>query len=158
VYALGFSGGRLSIGIGKIDGLYSHDRSVVIRTDAPFAAGASGGALFDHNEKLVGVLTFYRHGPQGSAYWAMPTEWIIQLTAAKPSEVDRSRVAIWSPERAGSIRFLRVAGYEIDGDWDKLREAAASWMSEEPECKEAARALAIATSKPAAITRAGSSQ
>ena len=158
VYALGFSGGRLSVGIGKVEALYSYDGSVVIRTDARFGAGASGGALFDRNQKLVGVLTFYRHGAQASAYWAMPTDWINELTATKVSKVDGSHLPIWSPERAASIRFLEVAGYEIDGEWDKMRQAAAAWMADEPGNEDATRALIVATSKLTAVRRAGPTQ
>jgi S1-C subfamily serine protease len=158
VYALGFSGGRLSIGIGKVQALYSYDGGVIILTDATFAAGASGGGLFDRNQKLVGVLTFYRHGPRASSYWAMPTEWINELTASNLSTVDRSHPPIWSAERTASIRFLEVAGYEVDGDWDKMRQAAAAWMTEEPGSEDAARALMMATSKLTSGIRAAPAQ
>lgn len=144
VYAVGFTGGRLSIGVGKIVALYRHDGSVVVRTDAPFAAGASGGALFDSNQRLVGILTFYRHGTLTSTYWAMPTDWINPISSTSTSRVDRSHPPLWSSERVGSVRFLEVAGYEIDGDWSKMREAAASWLNEEPANEEAARALGFA--------------
>jgi serine protease Do len=147
VYAVGFGLGRMSISIGRIEALYPHDGSLIVRTDAPFAAGASGGALFDSDQNLVGVLTFFRRGVQRSSYWAMPTDWIIALTHSETTTVDHSQPPIWSQERAASIRFLQVAGYEIDGDWLPMSEAAKRWLAEDPQNSEAARALQLANSK-----------
>jgi hypothetical protein len=42
----------------QIEALYPYDGGLIVRSDAPFAAGASGGGLFDTNHNLVGVLTF----------------------------------------------------------------------------------------------------
>jgi serine protease Do len=147
VYAVGFGGGRLSFGVGKIEALYPYEGSLIVRTDAPFGAGASGGALFDGEANLVGVLTFFRRGVQGSSYWAMPPEWISALTDPPPATMDRSRMPIWSKERAASIRFLGVAGREIDGEWDQMRDQAEQWLAEEPGNPEANRALQYANSK-----------
>jgi len=114
---------------------------------APFAAGASGGALFDSNHNLVGVLTFFRRGVQKSSYWAMPVDWVIPLTHSDTTTIDHTQLPIWSQQRAGSIRFLQVAGYEIDGDWLPMSESAKRWLAEDPQNSEAARALQFANSK-----------
>jgi len=147
VYAVGFGLGRMSIGIGRIEALYPYDGSLIVRTDAPFAAGASGGALFDSDHNLVGVLTFFRRGVQKSSYWAMPVDWVIPLTHSDTTTIDHTQLPIWSQERAGSIRFLQVAGYEIDGDWLPMSESAKRWLAEDPQNSEAARALQFANSK-----------
>ena len=118
-----------------------------MRSDAPFAAGASGGGLFDSKHNLVGVLTFFRRGVQKSSYWAMPADWVIALTHPSSATGDHSRVPIWSPKRVASIRYLQVAGDEIDGNWAQMRETARLWVAEEPQNSEAARALELANSK-----------
>jgi serine protease Do len=147
VYAIGFGAGRLSFGAGTIEALYPYEDSFIIRTDAPFGAGASGGALFDSQANLVGVLTFFRRGAQTSSYWAMPPEWIIALTDSKSTTVDRSRLPIWSEKRAASIVFLEVAAREIDGEWREMRERAQQWLLDDPGNQHAIRALHYANSK-----------
>ena len=103
--------------------------------------------LFDSEGNLVGILTFFRRGVQSSSYWAMPSEWIRLLTDRPLETVDRSRLPIWSTERSHSIRFLEVAGYEIDGNWAEMRHHAQQWLSEEPDNNEAIRALRFANAK-----------
>ena len=68
VYAVGFGVGRLTTSVGQVEALYPYEGSVVVRTSAAFPMGASGGALFDSNKRLVGILTFYRHGHEAHAY------------------------------------------------------------------------------------------
>ena len=147
VYAVGFGAGRLSFGIGVITGLHPYDGGLIVRSDAPFAEGASGGGLFNNEGNLVGVLTFFRRGVQGSSYWAMPSDWIQPLKDLQSQTVDRSRLPIWSKQRSISVHFLQVAGCEIDGDWDQMRAHAQEWLSEEPDSEEAMRALQFANSK-----------
>jgi serine protease Do len=55
VYAVGFGAGRLSFGVGVVNALYSYDGGLIVRSDAPFAEGASGGGLFDNEGNLVGI-------------------------------------------------------------------------------------------------------
>jgi serine protease Do len=147
VYAIGFGAARLSVGVGHITALYPYDGVLIVRSNAPFAAGASGGALFNSEGNLVGVLTFFRRGVQGSSYWAMPAEWIELLTDRPLQQLDRSRLPIWSTERSHSIPFLEVAGYEIDGNWTQMRHHAQQWLSEDPGNEEAIRALQLANAK-----------
>lgn len=147
VYAVGFGVGRLSFGSGRIEGLYATEDGIVVRTDAAFAPGASGGALFDKDENLVGILTFFRRGAVGSSYWAMPTEWVTALTQAPAADVDRSRLPLWSSERAATTRFLDVAGDEVDGRWERMRSHAQRWLDEEPGNREAQRALDLANTR-----------
>ena len=78
VYAVGFGVGRLTTSVGQVEALYPYEGSVVVRTSAAFPMGASGGALFDSNKRLVGILTFCRHGHETDAYYALPIEWATQ--------------------------------------------------------------------------------
>jgi hypothetical protein len=48
---------------------------------------------------------------------------------------------------AASIYFLEVAGREIDGQWDQMRDRAQQWLTEEPDNKEAMRALQYANAR-----------
>jgi S1-C subfamily serine protease len=85
VFAIGFGVGRPTISVGQVEALYQYDGGVVVRSSAAFPMGASGGALFDSNGRLVGILTFYRHGHEAHAYYALPIEWATQLAASAQS-------------------------------------------------------------------------
>jgi len=141
VYAVGFGmGGRYAISVGEVQALYPYEDGLIVRTNASFTTGASGGALFDRSGSLVGILTFFRKGAQGVAYFAMPVEWVLQLRDPTNARVERSRPPLWSQAQTEQDWFLRAAGYEIDGQWQELLQAAQQWMLDQPSNPEAPRA------------------
>ena len=148
VYAVGFGMGRLTTSVGKVEALYRYEGSVVVRISAAFSMGASGGGLFDSNRRLVGILTFYRHGHEAHAYYALPIEWATQLaTSTETGLTSAYATPFW--ELPGDMQpfFLQVAGHEIDGEWNKMLKLSERWVAAEPGNVEAKRALELARGK-----------
>ena len=143
VIAVGFMMRRLIPGEGQVTALYRYKGAFVIRTSAPFTTGASGGALFDNEGRLVGILTVLHKGVRGAMYFAVPIEWALELSGEKQS-MDRSRPAFWSPEQSPRPWFIDAAAYELDGEWGKLEEIAQRQMTADPSDEEAQRALELA--------------
>lgn len=113
VTAVGYPGDRneLVVHDGTVLGLYEFDGGRVIRTDAAFDFGASGGGLFDADANLVGVLAFKaRSSP--SARFALPSEWIadggamVRTSQSKQAAMDR---AFWEQPEATRPEFLGLA-------------------------------------------------
>jgi len=50
---------------GSVKGIHNLDNGVIIRSDAAFSLGSSGGGLFDEKYNLIGITTFKSPGPQG---------------------------------------------------------------------------------------------
>lgn len=113
VVASGFEGGdHASVMHGTIAALYKFDHGNVIRTDARFDFGSSGGALFDRAGKLVGILAFKaRAGEQ--LRFALPTEWIAPGSAVrsmfKTVGPDIAGIAFWEQAHGERPAFLGVA-------------------------------------------------
>jgi len=63
---------------GTIKATYPLDNSLIIRSNAAFALGSSGGAMFDQQFNLIGITSFKNPGPN-SFFYSMPVEWIKQL-------------------------------------------------------------------------------
>jgi hypothetical protein len=145
VYALGFGVGRLTTSVGQVEALYPYEGGVVVRTSAAFPMGASGGALFDSNKQLVGILTFYRHGHDAHAYYAVPIEWATQLASSSQVGLTSAQACpFWAAAAEGQPWFLQAAGYEIDGEWGQMLAVAERWLEVEPSSNEAKRILEFA--------------
>jgi len=141
VTAVGFAGGLAkSISPGKVTDLLPYRGGYVIRTTAAFRPGASGGALFDQGGRLVGLITFFRRGVDGYAFYAVPVEWIDELplltTDAQPASNP-----FWMLSHAAQPHFLQVATFESDHKWREMAEAARDWVQEEPDTVQAWEAL-----------------
>ncbi len=80
VYSVGFPGGAGSMfANGRIHGLHSFDGAKVIETTTGFNLGASGGALFDDQGRLLGLTTFRARGSRDSHFYAIPSDWLEDL-------------------------------------------------------------------------------
>lgn len=146
VYAVGYPAGQARLGIqaGEIRALYDHAGGKVIRTNAQFALGQSGGALFDEDGRLLGILSFKAAGRRGP-FFAVPADWIEQVEkkAAKspsPSEA----VAFWELGPKRQPRFLDAAALEATGAWIELTSVARMWSETDASSPEAWIALAKA--------------
>jgi S1-C subfamily serine protease len=151
VFAVGYTAGRFAFSEGRIEALYTMDGSHVIRTSAGFAAGASGGGLFDREGRLVGLLTFYRRSPAGSTYFAVPADWIGDLLAQadRPSPPDDRTPPFWSPDTRDPPAFLTAFALETEGKWEELERFARRWLDAEPGSAEARAALSLAGERQA---------
>lgn len=140
VHAVGFTGGLgLQHSSGQVVALHRHDGAQVIQSDNWFSSGASGGALFDAELRLVGILTFRLRGGERH-YYSSPADWIAPLIAAgepvtsvapgPPDEPWYWRAspparAQGGPEQA---RFLHAAALQREGRWQELEAMARRWV------------------------------
>ncbi len=140
VTALGYTGGgEIQSSSGEVQVLHRMDGARVIRSSNFFSSGASGGALFDDDLRLVGVLTFRLRG--GAAhYYAVPIEWVVrELDAAFAQPVEPLSpgvLAFWEQPASAQPLFLQAASLERAGDWASLRPLAANWargVTDDPE-------------------------
>lgn len=119
VNAVGFERGEQPIALlGRVAALYAYDDGPVVRTDAPFDFGSSGGGLFDQAGNLVGILAF-KARTGANLRFALPTEWLRPESrvagAFLPIAATATGIAFWERARGDRPDFLGVA----------LREAAA---------------------------------
>jgi serine protease Do len=146
VYSAGYPAALsgLNIQYGTVRALYDFDGGRIIRTAAFFARGESGGALFNEEGKVVGVLAFKsRVGADHN--FAVPADWIgevEQRAKDKPSPEDA--VAFWEGPFEGPVRFLDAAALEADDAWEALLQLAQDWARSAPNDPEAALALSKA--------------
>ena len=114
VTALGYTGGLgIQSSIGRIVALHPLDGAPVVQSTNWFSSGASGGALFDDERQLVGVLTFRLRG--GAVhYFSAPVEWVLPLLAAAGAPVaplPPEALAYWqlpAPQQPAFLRELAV--------------------------------------------------
>lgn len=148
VAAVGYTGGAAAtLREGSITALHAHDAAQIIETDTAFTSGASGGALFNEDGVLVGLLTFRMRGALGH-YFAVPRQWIVERL---PRDSDWVEVAplpglrpFWARDPQQLPPFMRAASLQALGRWVELREVAESWTKAEPGSAEAYLALGIA--------------
>jgi serine protease Do len=141
VWALGFEGGyALQARAGVVRALHEYDGGRVVESTTPFTSGASGGALFDANGHLVGILTYRLRGDRRS-YFSVPVEWFVARLAA-----DRDYLAIaplegavpfWQRPQQGLPFFLRAHQLETGRDWDGLLSLTDEWARAEDGNAEA---------------------
>ncbi len=160
VFAVGFTSGRFAFSEGTVEAVYTMDGSRVIRTTAGFAAGASGGGLFDREGRLVGLLTFYRHGAGGSTYFAVPAQWVSELLTQGDHLplADDQAPPFWSPEARDLPAFLTAFALEADGNWAELERFALRWLVVEPGSADASAALRMARERQREPQPAGASE
>ncbi len=89
VVVVGYSRGSFGVSAGRVNGLFNCacDGERVIQTSAAFEPGASGGGLFDHEGRLLGILTF-KSGGGGNFRFAMPVGWMKQSVGQHAARAD----------------------------------------------------------------------
>lgn len=144
VFSLGFTAGRFAYDVGEVKHLYAMEGSRVLRGSAAFAAGASGGGLFDHEGRLIGILTFYKLSPDKSMFFAIPADWVPEVLAAgiKPRLPDQ--MPFWAEAGAARAPFLQAVQFEHEGRWDELARHCRGWLMTQPDSVEARDMLELA--------------
>lgn len=141
VLAVGYPGGSFSITLGKVVGLHACecDGGKVIQTSAPFEKGASGGGLFDHQGRLVGILTFKSHAG-GHFHFALPVGWLRHL-AENEIEPMGEGSTFWERPGRESAYFLAACDLGARRNWGTLHRLSLDWIAQEPNNPEAWMAL-----------------
>lgn len=146
VFSIGFPVGQNvpQPSYGNIKATYPYEDSLIIRSNAAFAMGSSGGALFDDAFNLVGITTFKSPGAKGYFYH-LPVEWIKELMAAPETHsLATSEVPFWALPLAERPLFMQVVIPYQNQEWGALKDIAQKWTVAEPESADAWYYLGVA--------------
>lgn len=140
VAAMGYIGGMgITFREGHIRELYRHEGGRVIQSTTAFNSGASGGALFDAEAKLIGILTFRLPGPHGY-YFSTPADWISERMSRVENFTSIAplgeSLTFWERSPADLPFFMRLAMLEAGAHWDKVLDLAEQWSNEDTQNPE----------------------
>lgn len=116
---------------GNIKALYSYDDSVIVRSDAAFSLGSSGGALFDQDSNLIGITTFKSPG-RSAYYYSLPVEWIRRLMLSPDlKELTSVEAPFWSLPESEHPFFMQVVIPYQNQEWGEVSRIAEAWHRQE---------------------------
>jgi len=129
---------------GNIKGIYPYDGSMIVRSNAAFLMGSSGGALFDQHFNLIGLTTFKSPGHQ-AFYYSLPVEWIKELMdAPEVISLKTNEVPFWALPLEQRPYFMQVVIPYQNADWPALKTIAGQWARKEPASADAWYFLGLA--------------
>jgi len=132
--AVGFpAGGSLTVSRGHIEGLFTYrGAGRVVQGSAHFTFGKSGGALFDEQGSLIGILTFKCRGG-GPYHFSVPVEWVKTLMedGSRPAPASGDQ-PFWKYTDDRQPMFLRAASLLAQGECAALKAQTAQWLTREP--------------------------
>jgi len=146
VFALGLPAGAPvpQPSYGRIKGKYAYDGGLIVRADAGFTLGSSGGALFDEKFNLIGITTFKSPGHDGYFY-SLPVEWIKELMSAPDTvSLKNDELPFWALPLEQRPYFMQVVIPLQNQDWASLKAIASQWTVQEPESADAWYFLGVA--------------
>ena len=146
VFSLGYPNGNNvpQPSYGAIKAKYAMDGSLIIRSNAAFSLGSSGGALFDQKLNLIGMTTFKSPGPNGFFY-SLPVEWIKNLIASKDLlSLSTDETPFWALPFDKQPHFMQVVIPYQNKDWATLHAVALAWTISQPEAADAWYYLGVA--------------
>lgn len=123
---------------GSIKALYPFDDGVIVRSDAAFSLGSSGGALFDQDSNLIGITTFKSPG-RNSYYYSLPTEWIGKLISSPDvNNLTAQEAPFWSYTESQRPFFMQVVIPYQNAEWQEVLRIAELWSRQDPQNADAA--------------------
>lgn len=129
---------------GFVKALYPMDGSVIIRSTSDFRMGASGGAMFSEDGKLVGIITLKSPG-RNAFYYNTPVEWIQDILNQPEVNIPvKGDAPFWDAPETKRPYFMRVVQPYQTENWTELKKIAQEWIQHEPNTSEALNYLAIA--------------
>jgi len=129
---------------GSIKATYALDGTNIIRTDAAFGLGSSGGALFDQDFNLIGITTFKSPGPQGFFY-SVPVEWIKALFDSPDLiSLETHEIPFWALPLEQRPYFMQVVIPYQNHEWNQLKAIATAWTQYEPKSADSWYFLGLA--------------
>ncbi|MDF0379248.1 trypsin-like peptidase domain-containing protein [Methylophilus sp. YYY-1] len=146
VFSMSFPAGAPvpQLSYGAIKGIYPFDGSLIVRSNASFYMGSSGGALFDQHYNLIGLTTFKSPG-QPAFYYSLPVEWIKELMAApETTSLKTNDVPFWALPLEQRPYFMQVVIPYQNADWRDLKTIAGQWTGQEPASADAWYFLGLA--------------
>jgi serine protease Do len=139
IISLGFSGNspKPIESFGAVKALIPFEKSQMIRTDAGFRMGASGGALIDYNGNLLGLTTFKSPGRQGF-YYSLPVDWVKQLLLNPSlSETNQAQEPFWNAPEENRPFFMQAVMPLQNKEWQNLKSISQRWLEKEQQNAEA---------------------
>lgn len=129
---------------GTVKGIYTYDGGLIVRSNASFSMGSSGGALFDQNFNLIGLTTFKSPGHH-AFYYSLPVEWIKELMDT-PDVVTlkTDEVPFWALPMEQRPFFMQVVIPYQNEEWATLKVIASRWVEKEPDSADAWYFLGLA--------------
>lgn len=146
VFSLGFPAGQNvpQPSYGNIKAMYPFEDSLIIRSNAAFAMGSSGGALFDEQFNLIGITTFKSPGTNGYFYH-LPVEWIKALMQAPETQsLATNEIPFWALPLEQKPAFMQVVIPYQNQEWVTLETIAQKWTMDEPQSPDAWYYLGVA--------------
>ena len=146
VFSLGYPNGNNvpQPSYGSVKAKYSMEGGLIIRSNAAFSLGSSGGALFDQKLNLIGMTTFKSPGPKGFFY-SLPVEWIKSLITNKELlTLNTDESPFWALPTDRQPYFMQVVIPYQNQDWPTLHAIAEAWTKSQPEAADAWYFLAAA--------------
>jgi hypothetical protein len=138
---------------GNIKATYPYEDSLIIRSNAQFHLGSSGGALFDEQFNLIGISTF--KSPGKGYYYHLPTDWIKQLmNAPEIHSLNTNEIPFWALPLAQKPSFMQVVIPYQNKNWDAVKTIAQKWIDKEPESADAWYYLGVAEEGSGNIAKA----
>lgn len=129
---------------GTVKGMYPFDGGLIVRTDASFAMGSSGGALFDQQFNLIGLTTFKSPGNH-AFYYSLPVEWIKELMdAPETSSLKSGDTPFWALPLEQRPYFMQVVIPYQNQEWTTVQQIAQAWVKQEPDSADAWYFLGVA--------------
>ncbi len=139
---------------GTIKATYPLDGNLIIRSDAAFALGSSGGAMFDQNFNLIGVTSFKNPGPN-SFFYSMPTDWIKRLFDSPDLISLKTREQpFWALPNTEHPYLMQVVVPYQNKEWQQLKKIAELWTIAQPQLADAWYFLGTAEFESHQITEA----
>lgn len=129
---------------GSVKGVYKYDGGLIVRTDASFAMGSSGGALFDQQFNLIGLTTFKSPGNH-AFYYSLPVEWIQDLMDAPDAiSMKTGETPFWALPLEQRPFFMQVVIPYQNQEWSALEQISRAWVAAEPDSADAWFFLGVA--------------
>jgi hypothetical protein len=146
VFTIGYPSGNSvpQPSYGSIKATYPLDNSLIIRSNAAFALGSSGGAMFDQQFNLIGITSFKNPGPN-SFFYSMPVEWIKQLFDAPDLlSLKTEEQPFWAQPNTQHPYFMQVVVPFQNRDWSEVKRIASEWVVKQPDLADAWYFLGVA--------------
>ncbi len=139
IFSIGFPNGNNvpQPSYGTVKAKYPYEGATIIRSDAAFGLGSSGGALFDQELNLIGITTFKSPGPKGYFY-SLPVEWIKRLlTTQELDSLNTNETPFWALPYEKQPYFMQVVIPFQNGEWKSLNRISTDWSNNEPKTADA---------------------
>lgn len=156
VFTIGFPNNIMMpmTSFGEVEALYPMDGGNIIRANASFRLGSSGGPIFDESGALIGLTTLKSPG-RNAFYYSIPSDWIIPLLEQPEVAVTTQKASpFWDVPESQRPFFMLVVEPLQSENWEKLESITQTWVSQQAESVEAWYLLGLAQKQQGKVDEA----